>query len=319
MDNILNNQRFVEVYDRLAGVRLNARRHTAANAKAHSEAVAQRAGVLGRANGCNDDEIQLLVNLGRAHDIGKVTGTTKTERSMEVLRQCGVEDPKCLRLVQWHDTSLPWYNASQKGHPPSEKAWRRLAVELDLRLLALFMVADRVDAPSGWRRNAPTKWFLGEAQRRGLVSDLRLDLSDHPSEVGVAAVLVRTRDGIRELLLLDAGTQAFDVAEADIDWDETPEDAAGRALSAVYSLQSPLQPWREIGYLDELAGEAPNQHMRRVRYFIVEPIVPADFSPSGVAGHRWVRHNELEGVPLAKESLRDLFRFALGGADGAGQ
>jgi hypothetical protein len=41
----------------------------------------------------------------------------------------------------------------------------------------LFMVADRVDCPGGWRANAALVWFLDEAGRRGLVGRA-LELDD---------------------------------------------------------------------------------------------------------------------------------------------
>src|SRR5688572_20059105 len=166
MNGILQNPRFAELYQQLADVSLNPRRHTAANALEHSEAVAAQAEALARANALPEADIRLLADLGRAHDIGKVTGAARPERSLELLRECGVGDSALLALVKWHDTNLPWYMAAQRGQPPSEKAWRRLCSEIDLRALAIFMVADRVDAPPGWRRNAPVVWFLEQARGR---------------------------------------------------------------------------------------------------------------------------------------------------------
>ena len=72
MDDLLKNERFVAAYDRLRRVSLNPRRHTAADARAHSDAVAQMAARLALANGCSDAEVALLTNLGYAHDIGKL-------------------------------------------------------------------------------------------------------------------------------------------------------------------------------------------------------------------------------------------------------
>src|SRR5688572_22444744 len=195
MDPITTQPRFAETYRKLADITLNPRRHTAANALAHSEMVARRAGALARANGCTSTETQLLENLGRAHDIGKITGTAKPEKSLGVLAECGVTDPAFLALVKVHDTNLPWYLAAQRGQAPTDKAWRRLAKEVDVRLLALFMVADRVDAPPGWRRNAPLQWFLGEARTRGLLGDLRCDIEGEPSEISAGGALVATIDG----------------------------------------------------------------------------------------------------------------------------
>src|SRR5688572_13593678 len=195
MEPVTSNPKFAEAYRKLAGVTLNPRRHTAANALAHSEMVARRAGALASANGCSPAEVQLLENLGRAHDIGKITGTAKPEKSLGVLAECGIDDAAFLALVKWHDTNLPWYLSAQRGQPPTDKAWRRLASELDVRLLALFMVADRVDAPPGWRRNAPLQWFLGEARTRGLLGDLRCDIEGEPSEISAGGALVATIDG----------------------------------------------------------------------------------------------------------------------------
>src|SRR6185436_10396330 len=172
MTTLLDNPKFADAFARLADVKLNPRRHTAANARAHSEAVSRRAGVLARQNQCTDAEIVLLEDLGLCHDIGKITGTARPERSLEVLAQCNVTDATLLGLVKWHDTALPWWNSHRKGQPPSDKAWRRLAEEVDLRLLSIFMVADREDAPAGWRRNLPTPWFHAEARARNLLGDL---------------------------------------------------------------------------------------------------------------------------------------------------
>ncbi|HEX7838313.1 MAG TPA: hypothetical protein VF469_12650, partial [Kofleriaceae bacterium] len=225
MDSIMNNPRFAEAFGQLANVRLNPRRHTAANALEHSEAVAARGGTLARANHCSEPHARLLEDLGRAHDIGKITGTARPERSLEVLHACGVEHAELLALVKWHDTSLPWFLAGTRGQPPSEKAWRRLASEVDLRLLSIFMVADRVDAPPGWRRNAPTVWFLAQARERGLIADLALDLPDQPSEIAAGGAVVREHAGVPEVLLVCAG-EGFELPAGSIEWDELPSDAA---------------------------------------------------------------------------------------------
>jgi ADP-ribose pyrophosphatase YjhB (NUDIX family)/uncharacterized membrane protein YgcG len=292
IDRIMDRERFAETFRRLAGVSLNPRRHTAANALEHSEAVAARAAALARANGCGEREACLLEDLGRAHDIGKVTGTARPERSLEVLRECGVEDPALLALVKWHDTSLPWYLAKERGQPPSDKAWRRLAAEVDLRLLSIFMVADRVDAPPGWRRNAPTAWFLGEARRRGLIEGLTLDLPEHPSEISAGGVLVRQSGGDgdggggdggdggggggdggggggggRELLVIRVRAEGYELPKGGIEWDELPEDAAVRETVEEAGIASPLRAGAELGALDYFVGEGADRHRKRVRYF----------------------------------------------------
>src|ERR1700733_12451858 len=79
VSSILDNQRFLEAYHRLSAVTLNPRRHTASDAKDHSESVAHLAAKLGEANSCSADELRLLADLGRAHDIGKITGTARPE------------------------------------------------------------------------------------------------------------------------------------------------------------------------------------------------------------------------------------------------
>jgi ADP-ribose pyrophosphatase YjhB (NUDIX family) len=313
MDNILDNQRFADTFRQLAGVTLNPRRHTAANALEHSEAVAVRAAALARANRCSPAEARLLEDLGRAHDIGKVTGTARPERSLVVLRDCGVDDPALLALVKWHDTSLPWYLAMTRGQPPTDKAWRRLAAEVDLRLLALFMVADRVDAPPGWRRNAPTVWFLAEARKRGLVGELSLDLPDQPSEVSAGGALVREQDGGRELLVVRVRQSGYELPKGGIEWDELPADAAVRETCEETGIGAPLVAGRELGHLDYPVGEGADRHWKRVRYFALGAPGPVELgpSPAGVRERRWIRRDQVGELPLIDEGLRPLLAAAL--------
>jgi ADP-ribose pyrophosphatase YjhB (NUDIX family) len=314
MDRIMNHERFAETFRRLAGVSLSPRRHTAGNALEHSEAVAARAGALARANACSEREACLLEDLGRAHDIGKVTGTARPERSLEVLRECGVEDPALLALVKWHDTNLPWYLAQSKGQPPSDKAWRRLAAEVDLRLLSIFMVADRVDAPPGWRRNAPTAWFLGEARRRGLVSSLVLDLPEHPSEISAGGALARERGGARELLLIRVRAAGYELPKGGIEWDELPEAAAARETREEAGVASALQAGAELGALDYFVGEGADRHRKRVRYFALRADggdVELDPLPERTRERRWIGADEARAVPLVSEELRPILARAL--------
>ena len=351
MDRILDHERFAETFGRLAGVSLNPRRHTAANALEHSEAVAARAAALARANACTEREACLLEDLGRAHDIGKVTGTARPERSLEVLRECGVEDPALLALVKWHDTSLPWYLAKERGQPPSDKAWRRLAAEVDLRLLSIFMVADRVDAPPGWRRNAPTAWFLGEARRRGLIAGLTLDLPEHPSEISAGGALVRVAaesgGGGRELLVIRVRAEGYELPKGGIEWDELPEDAAARETAEEAGVASPLQVGAELAALDYFVGEDADRHCKRVRYFALAAaplgdgggggggggdaragaVASADAGAKAGAGaavelgplpartreRRWIGSDEAATIPLVNEALRPILLQALRG------
>src|SRR5690606_20343771 len=148
---------------------------------------------------------------------------------LDVLADCGPLPDPFLALVKWHDTSLPWWMSAKRGQPPSDKAWRRLAREVDMRLLCIFMVADRVDAPPGWRRNEPTSWLLAEARRRGLLGPLALDLDSLPSEVSAGAALVRHRDE-PELLMLRVRQDQYELPKGGIQWDELPTEAAVREL-----------------------------------------------------------------------------------------
>lgn len=311
--NLLKNPTFARAFAELGRVSLNPRRHTAANAGAHSEAVAALAARLACRNGCSPGETELLTRLGLVHDIGKVTGSARPERSLEVLAECGVNEPELLALVKWHDTSLPWHRAASRGEAPSEKAWRRLASEVDLRLLCLFMVADRVDAPGGWRRNAPTTWFLSEAQRRGWVGELACDLPDHPSELCAGAALV-TRDHLGpELLVIRTRGEGFELPKGGIEWDELPAEAGLRELREESGVSSALEVSGELGSLDYFVGAGSQRRLKRVRYFVVRASGDVGFGPLPAATRerRWVRRDELEGLPLTSEALRPLLDAAL--------
>jgi ADP-ribose pyrophosphatase YjhB (NUDIX family) len=326
MDDVRNNPRFAEAFQKLAAVRLDPRRHTAPSALAHSEAVAARAGALARANACSEREARLLEALGLVHDIGKITGTARPERSLDVLRDCGVDDPELLALVSWHDTNLPWYISHTRGQAPSDKAWRRLAAQIDLRLLCLFMVADRVDAPPGWRRNAPCAWFLAQARERGLVPDsLALDLPGEPSEVSAGGALVREREGTRELLVIRVREHGYELPKGHIEWDELPEDAAARETREEAAVESALTVGRELGHLDYPVGDGADRHVKRVRYFAMAPAdaetgaaaSPLALGPLPPATHerRWVSAGEVESIALVSDALRPILAAAL--ADGA--
>jgi ADP-ribose pyrophosphatase YjhB (NUDIX family) len=302
MEPIRTNPRFEEAYRKLADVTLNPRRHTAANALAHSEMVARKAGALARANGCSADEVQLLENLGRAHDIGKITGTARPEKSLGVLADCGVAGEAFLALVKWHDTSLPWWNSTQRGQPPSDKAWRRLASELDVRLLAMFMVADRVDAPPGWRRNAPTIWFLAQAKQRGLIGDLVLDLLGEPSEISAGGALVH--DG--KLLVIRVREDHFELPKGGIEWDELPTDAAIRETREEAGVTGALAAERELGHLDYVT----KGYTKRARYFVLHGDASLGPEPERTRERRWVTREDLDTLPLVGE-LRELALRAL--------
>jgi ADP-ribose pyrophosphatase YjhB (NUDIX family) len=321
MDDIRNNPRFAERYAQLASVRLNPRRHTAADGLDHSEAVAARAAALARANGCSPAEAAMLENLGRAHDIGKVTGTAQPARSLDVLRDCGVDDPGFLALVQWHDTNLPWYLSHQRGQAPSDKAWRKLSSQVPLHLLCLFMVADRVDAPPGWRRNAPLVWFLAEARARDLIPDLTLDLPDHPSEISAGGAVVRERDGVAELLLIRARPDGHELPKGHIEWDELPEEAAVREVREEAGVESELHIGGELGSLEYMVGAGAERRLKRVRYFAMTGASPLQLGPlpPSTGERRWVSLDEVRDIELVSEALRPLLVSALDGDRTAGQ
>ena len=303
MTALLANPRFAEAYASLATIELNPRRHTAADAHAHSELVAQTAGRLARQNGCDPADVALLEDLGRAHDIGKLTGTAKPERSLALLEEWFASsddhlDPRLLELVKWHDTNLPWWTSTQRGQPPSDKAWRRLASKVDLRLLCLFMVADRVDAPGGWRRNAPALWFIEQARARGYVEELRLDLPDIPSEVCAGAALVH--DG--RVLVIRVRASGWELPKGGLEFDELPHEAALRELREEAGVEGHFEVERELAS----TSHAVAGHQKRVHYFRVgvRGDVTLGLRPNRTRERQWVRFDELGALPLVAESLR---------------
>ena len=315
MNGILDNPTFRATYERMEQITLNPARHTAPTARAHSEAVADLALRLGQSNGCSDEQLALLVDLGHAHDIGKVTGSARPEHSLELLRECQPDlDPGFLSLVKWHDVGLPWFVAKERGQPPSEKAWRRLAREVDLRLLCIFMVADRVDSPGGWRRNAPTTWFLGEARRRNLVGDLELDLPDHPSLVSAGGALVRAAaDGTGdELLLIRVRAEGFELPKGGIEWDETPEAAACREVSEEAGVSGTLEAGRHLGDLDYLVDQEGRPVLKRVRYYLPNASgLEMVARPERTRERIWIGSRQVAQIALVNPDLRPLLTAAL--------
>jgi hypothetical protein len=162
--------RFAADFERLRAVTLNPARHTAPNAHAHSLWVASRARELATLHHCTPGEAGTLEALGLVHDIGKIHGTTAPAKSVELLPDYGIDDPRFIDLVRYHDVNLPWHIATTRGEPPTDKAWRKLASRVDVFLLSVFMLADRVDCPGGVHANLPLVWFLDEAARRGLLT-----------------------------------------------------------------------------------------------------------------------------------------------------
>jgi 8-oxo-dGTP pyrophosphatase MutT (NUDIX family) len=313
MEDLLQNKTFSAAYGELGRVTLNPRRHTAPDARSHSDAVARMAAQLGLANGCSATEVALLTNLGYAHDIGKITGTARPERSLDVLAECGATDRDLLGLVRWHDTSLPWHRSALRGEAPSDKAWQKLALEVDVRLLCLFMVADRVDAPGGWRRNAPTTWFISEARARGLVNDLVFDVDDHPSEVCAGAVLVARDEEGPAVLVIRTRSDFWELPKGGIEWDETPEEAVIRELREESGAIGALAVVAELGHIEYVLGASGDRRLKRVRYFVARAAGKPTLGdlPKKTLEQRWLRPGEVDSVPLVNEELRALLRAAL--------
>lgn len=313
MEDLRNNRTFMAAYDRLAAVSLNPRRHTASDARAHSEAVAALATCLGTENRCVPEEIALLTNVGYAHDVGKITGSAKPARSIEVLASCNIADPILLGLVKWHDTSLPWYRSAKRGQAPSDKAWRRLSSELDLRLLCIFMVADRVDAPGGWRRNAPTTWFISEARSRGLVGELKLDVDDHPSEVCAGAALVKCNRDSSKVLLTRTRALGFELPKGGIEWNELTPEAAVRELREEAGVGGEFRAADSLGHLDYFIETSQDRHLKRVLYYLVYSEGEPNFSklPARTRELKWVQGEDLDSIPLVNEELRGVLQLAL--------
>lgn len=171
MTDHLDNDAFRRDYEKMRSVSLNPDRHSAANGYEHCEQVCARVIDLAEQNECTPEQTELLANLARVHDIGKIAGTVDPSKSVELLPKYGITDEPFLELVKYHDTNLPWYLATQKGQPPSDKAWRKMAAKVDIRLLCIFMVADRIDCPGGWKANDALIWFIREAKARGYLDE----------------------------------------------------------------------------------------------------------------------------------------------------
>lgn len=313
MNSIQSNSRFGSFFEQLGRVKLNPRRHTASTARQHSEAVADLAVRLGQANGSREPELQRLHSLGLAHDIGKVRGSARPDLSVDVLRECGITDEDFLALVKWHDVALPWFNAERRGQSPSPKAWAKLTRAVDLSTLCLFMVADRVDAPGGWRGNAPTTWFMERARAQGFIGHLIVDVPDHPSLVSAGGVVIRFGEQGREALLIRVRSHGYEIPKGRIEWDELPEQAAARECVEETGLQATPRMRCELGPVDYVVETEGEQFLKRVRYFLFEPSEEPRFAalPRGTRERVWLSIHDVERVPLVNERLRPILLSAL--------
>jgi len=165
MNSLLDHEKFRKLYERLRGVSLNPERHEARNAHAHCEQVRERVRELAEGNKLGEEDMQLLDDVALAHDIGKMTGSSHPKASLKILKDLKLGDKQFLDMIKYHDINLPWYQAYLRGEAPSESDWRKLSRKVEMKLLLIFMIADRVDCPGGWRTNQPLQWFLNEARR----------------------------------------------------------------------------------------------------------------------------------------------------------
>tara|TARA_R110002110_G_scaffold415797_1_gene656215 strand:- start:37661 stop:38185 length:525 start_codon:yes stop_codon:yes gene_type:complete len=166
------NELFIRVYQKLKNVSLNQKKHLAANAYEHTEQVVQRANDLSRLNNLTQDEANLLGTVAKVHDIGKILGHANPQGSVELLNKYGATDETLLHFVKYHDVNLPWFIAHSKGEAPGDKAWKKMCRLVDIKLLCIFMIADRVDCPGGFLANEPIMWFLGECQKKNLINKI---------------------------------------------------------------------------------------------------------------------------------------------------
>ena len=139
--------------------------------RGHSQRVSGITVLISREFGMEQERIKKIKLAGLVHDIGKITGTSSPTASVQILHGYHIDDEKLLNMVKKHDINLPWYHAHLRGKMPTENDWNKLKKKIDLKLLCIFMIADRVDCPGGWRNNQPLVWFLNEARKRKLVEE----------------------------------------------------------------------------------------------------------------------------------------------------
>ena len=157
-------------------------RHAAANAHEHCEMVRERAlalAELNRLHRCRDSNF--CPDLARVHDIGKISGTAKPEANPcgSASQNTALHDQQFMNLVNITIRIFLGIKPQIEANRHPTRHGTRCSANLDLRLLCLFMVADRVDCPGGWQANAPLVWFLDQIKQRNLL-DRELVIDDGP-------------------------------------------------------------------------------------------------------------------------------------------
>lgn len=154
---------------------------------------------------------------------------------------------------------------------------------------------------------------LGEARRRGLVGELSLDVVEETSAGGA---LVRGEGAAREALVIRVRSrgEGYELPKGHVEPGEGSEQAAVREFVEETGIAGPVEARGEIG---EVAYAFPREGVvvrKAVRYYRLAlagggeaPARP----PPGTREMRWVRREELGGLPLVSEALRGVIERAL--------
>ena len=170
MKSVIENPLLLMDYMLLKEVKMNPAKHTSSSVYEHTEKAVTRVRELAAENSCSEEETAFLVNLAYLHDIGKLIGKPHQKHSVELMKKYGITDQALINLVYNHDVSLSCHTSFKQGHAPRDKAWTDLACSVNIFHLCLFMIADRCDAPGGFKNNEPTIWFINELQARKLLT-----------------------------------------------------------------------------------------------------------------------------------------------------